>query len=213
MGKPMEETYQCYQLLKGLPSKFDSIVQNILYWTDEKFRCKDILLELVAEETRIDFRDDLSLQRSQHEMLSVQKSKIKCHYCGKFGHFRRECRNGSTTASSGATNRRYRECRTSPKLRRHSHMPSLIGSSASSDEFNYSTFRGGRRDGNYSFKYQNDLSRYHGSTNFVAHQNEDIVNENMVLAVNGVEFPIEGKGDVKIWFNGHECLLKNVFFF
>ncbi|GFX65762.1 retrovirus-related Pol polyprotein from transposon TNT 1-94 [Trichonephila clavipes] len=34
----------------------------------------------------------------------------------------------------------------------------------------------------------------------------------MVLAVNGIEFPIEGKGDVQIWFNGHECLLRNVFF-
>ncbi|GFQ93465.1 integrase catalytic domain-containing protein [Trichonephila clavata] len=40
----------------------------------------------------------------------------------------------------------------------------------------------------------------------------DSVNENMVLAVNNVEFPIEGKGDVKIWFNGHECLLRNVLF-
>ncbi|GFS71708.1 copia protein [Trichonephila clavipes] len=189
-------------------------------------------------------------------MFSVQKWKIKCHYCGKFGHFRRECRNGSTTASSSATNRRYREYRTSPKLRRHPHVLSPIGSSVSSDEFKYSTFRDSRRDRNYSFKDRNDLSRYHGSTNFVAHQKEgksklsfflaeanlscnvsndawmldtatsnhftnnrdlfincvDIVNENMVLSVNGVEFPIEGKGDVKIWFNGHECLLKNVFF-
>ncbi|GFQ75216.1 retrovirus-related Pol polyprotein from transposon TNT 1-94 [Trichonephila clavata] len=34
----------------------------------------------------------------------------------------------------------------------------------------------------------------------------------MVLAVNGVEFPIEGKGDAKIWFNGHECSLRNVLF-
>ncbi|GFX67837.1 hypothetical protein TNCV_1565381 [Trichonephila clavipes] len=59
-----------------LPSEFDSIVQNILHWTDETFKYKDILLELVAEETRIDSRDDLSLQRSQHEMFSVQKSKV-----------------------------------------------------------------------------------------------------------------------------------------
>ncbi|GFY13731.1 hypothetical protein TNCV_4961011 [Trichonephila clavipes] len=29
MGKPMEETYQCYQLIKSLPPKFDSIVENI----------------------------------------------------------------------------------------------------------------------------------------------------------------------------------------
>ncbi|GFU40786.1 retrovirus-related Pol polyprotein from transposon TNT 1-94 [Trichonephila clavipes] len=48
MGKPMEETYQCYQLLKCLPSKFDSIVQNILRWTDETFKYKDVLLELIA---------------------------------------------------------------------------------------------------------------------------------------------------------------------
>ncbi|GFQ77274.1 retrovirus-related Pol polyprotein from transposon TNT 1-94 [Trichonephila clavata] len=40
----------------------------------------------------------------------------------------------------------------------------------------------------------------------------DVVNENIVLAVNGVEFTIEGKGDVKIWFNGHEFLLRNVLF-
>ncbi|GFX42222.1 CCHC-type domain-containing protein [Trichonephila clavipes] len=142
MGKPMEETYQCYQLIKSLPSKFDSIVQNILRWTDEKFKYKDILLELVAEETRIYFRDDLSLQRSQHETFSVQKSKIKCHYCDKFGHFRRECRNGSTTASSSATNRRYREYRTSPKIRRRLHVPSPT---VSSDEFKYNTSRCSRR--------------------------------------------------------------------
>ncbi|GFY59247.1 retrovirus-related Pol polyprotein from transposon TNT 1-94 [Trichonephila inaurata madagascariensis] len=238
MGKPMEKTYQCYQLLKSLPSKFDSIVQNILHWTDETFKYKNILLELVVEETRIDFRDDLSLQ----EVFSMQKSKIKCHYCGKFEHFRRECRNGSTTASSSATNRRYREYRTSPKLRRHPHVPSPIGFSVSSDEFHCNTLQGSRRDRNCSFKDRNDLSRYHGSTNFVTHQNEgksklsfflaeanlscnasndawildtaasnhftnnrdlfinfvDIVNENMVMAVNGVEFPIEGKGDANL---------------
>ncbi|GFX89230.1 copia protein [Trichonephila clavipes] len=255
MGKHMEETYQCYQLLKSLPSKFDSIVQNILRWTDETFKYKDVLLEVIAEETRIDFRDGLSLQRNQHEMFSVQKSKIKCHYCGKFGHFRRECRNG-TAASSGTSNRRFRTYRKGPELRQHPCVSSPIGSSVTSDEFNYNAFRGGRRDRNYSFKDRNDLSRYHGSANSVVHQNQgksklsfflaeanlscnvskdawivdtaasnhftnnrnlfinfvNVVNENMVLAINGVEFPIEGKGDVKIWFNDHECLLKNVFF-
>ncbi|GFW22744.1 copia protein [Trichonephila clavipes] len=193
MGKPMEETYQCYQLLKCLPSKFDSIVQNILRWTDETFKYKDVLLELIVEETRIDFRDGLNLQRNQHEMFSVQKSKIKCHYCGKFGHFRRECRNG-TAASSGTSNRRSRTYRKGPELRQHPSVSSPIGSSVTSDEFNYNSFRGGRRDRNYSFKDRNELSRYHGSANSVVHQNQ------------------EGKGDVKIWFNDHECLLKNVFF-
>ncbi|GFW22180.1 retrovirus-related Pol polyprotein from transposon TNT 1-94 [Trichonephila clavipes] len=187
-------------------------------------------------------------------MFSVQKSKIKCHYCGKFGHFRRECRNG-TAASSGTSNRRSRTYRKGPELRQHPSVSSPIGSSVTSDEFNYNFFRGGRRDRNYSFKDRNELSRYHGSANSVVHQNQgksklsfflaeanlscnvskdawivdtaasnhftnnrDLfinfvnVNENMVLAINGVEFPIEGKGDVKIWFNDHECLLKNVFF-
>ncbi|GFR07604.1 hypothetical protein TNCT_270311 [Trichonephila clavata] len=68
-------------------------------------------------------------------MFSVQKSRIKCHYCGKFGHFKRECRYGSTAASSGAPNRRYIECRTpSPKLRRHPVLPFPVGSSISSDK-------------------------------------------------------------------------------
>ncbi|GFW03591.1 uncharacterized protein TNCV_3988101 [Trichonephila clavipes] len=132
----------------------------------------------------------------------------------KFKTLMRDCRNGSTTASSSASNRPYREYGTSPKLRRYPPVPSPIRSSVSSDEFQYNTFQGSRRDRNYSLKDRNDLSRYYGLTNFVAHQNEDVVNENMVLAVNGVEFPIEGKGDVKIWFNGHKCLTrkKNVFF-
>ncbi|GFS97430.1 hypothetical protein TNCV_733611 [Trichonephila clavipes] len=121
----------------------------------------------------------------------MQKSKIKCHYCGKFGHFRRECRY-STTASSGASNRRSREYRTSPKLRRHPPVSSSIGSPVSSEEFHYNAFRGGRRDRNCSFKDQNDLNRYHGSTNFVAHRNEGVVNE------NSVEFPIEGKDEEMI---------------
>ncbi|GFQ63865.1 retrovirus-related Pol polyprotein from transposon TNT 1-94 [Trichonephila clavata] len=251
ISKPMDDTYQCYQLLRSLHSKFDSIVQNILRWNDDTFKCKDVLLELVAKETRINFRDSLNLQRSQHEMFSVQKSRIKCHYCGKFGHFKRECRYGSTAASSGVSNRRYRECRTpSPKLRRHPVVPFFVGSSISSDKCHYD-FRGGRQDRGYPFKDRNDLSKYHDSTNFVTHQNEcksklsfflaeanlscnvskdawivdtaasnhftnnkdlfinfeDVVNKNMVLAVNSVEFPIKGKGDVKIWFNGHECLL------
>ncbi|GFQ85365.1 CCHC-type domain-containing protein [Trichonephila clavata] len=156
VGKPIDNTYQCYQLLRSLPSKFDSIVQNILRWTDDTFKYKDVLLELVAEETRIDFRDSLNLQRSQHEMFSVQKSRIKCHYCGKFGPFKRECRYGSTAASSGAPNRRYIECRTpSPKLRRHPVLPFPVGSSISSDKCYYA-FPGGRQDRGYPFKARKD---------------------------------------------------------
>ncbi|GFY74473.1 hypothetical protein TNIN_7731 [Trichonephila inaurata madagascariensis] len=70
----------------------------------------------------------------------VQKSKIKCHYCSKLVHFRRECRNGSTTASSSAFNRRFREYGTSPKLCRHPPVPSPIGSSVSSDDSNIILF-------------------------------------------------------------------------
>ncbi|GFR00850.1 retrovirus-related Pol polyprotein from transposon TNT 1-94 [Trichonephila clavata] len=38
ISKPIDDTYQCYQLLRSLPSKFDSIVQNILRWTDDTFK-------------------------------------------------------------------------------------------------------------------------------------------------------------------------------
>ncbi|GFQ77276.1 CCHC-type domain-containing protein [Trichonephila clavata] len=106
ISKPIDDTYNCYHLLRILPSKFDSIVQSILRWTDDTFKYKDVLLELFADVTRIDFQDGLNLQRSQHEMFSVQKSRIKCHYFGKFRHFRRECHYGNTTASSGASNKK-----------------------------------------------------------------------------------------------------------
>ncbi|GFW62946.1 copia protein [Trichonephila clavipes] len=84
----------------------------------------------------------------------------------------RECRNG-TAASSGTSNRRSRTYRKGPELRQHPSVSSPIGSSVTSDEFNYNSFRGGRRDRNYSFKDRNELSRYHGSANSVVHQNQE----------------------------------------
>ncbi|GFS92962.1 retrovirus-related Pol polyprotein from transposon TNT 1-94 [Trichonephila clavipes] len=60
-----------------------------------------------------------------------------------------------------------------PELRQHPSVSSPIGSSVTSDEFNYNSFRGGRRDRNYSFKDRNELSRYHGSANSVVHQNQE----------------------------------------
>ncbi|GFR00853.1 retrovirus-related Pol polyprotein from transposon TNT 1-94 [Trichonephila clavata] len=142
-------------------------------------------------------------------MFSVQKSRIKCHYCGKFGHFKRECRYGSTAASSGASNQRYREYRTpSPKLRRHPVVPFPVGSSISSDKCHYA-FRGGKSklpfflaEANLSCNVGKDacIVDTAASNHFTNNKDlfinfVDVVNENMVLAVNGVEFPIEGKGD------------------
>ncbi|GFU15169.1 retrovirus-related Pol polyprotein from transposon TNT 1-94 [Trichonephila clavipes] len=117
-------------------------------WTDETFKYKDVLLELIAEETRIDFEME-------------------------------ECRNG-IAASSGTSNRRSRTYRKGPELRQHPSVSSPIGSSVTSDEFNYNSFRGGRRDRNYSFKDRNELSRYHGSANSVVHQNQERLNRTVI---------------------------------
>ncbi|GFS51078.1 hypothetical protein TNIN_42611 [Trichonephila inaurata madagascariensis] len=83
--------------------------------------------------------------------LVCRSRNIKCHYCGKFGHFRRECRY-STAASSGASNQRSKEYKTSPKLHRHPPVSSSVEPSVSSDGFHYNAFRGGSRERNYSFK-------------------------------------------------------------
>lgn len=41
---------------------------------------------------------------------------------------------------------------------------------------------------------------------------KSIKNENMILAVNGIEFPIEGKGDIYINFGFIDCMLKDVLY-
>ncbi|GFX73365.1 CCHC-type domain-containing protein [Trichonephila clavipes] len=112
--------------------------------------------------------------------------------------WRRECRNG-TAASSGTANRRSRTYRKGPELRQHPSVSSPIGSSVTSDEFNYNAFRGGRRDRNYSFKDRNDLSSKLRKT----------LISGPMLDLNGLKF-IGENGKIKVYAGNKQIFKANL---
>lgn len=88
------EKYLCYQLLRHLPSSFDSVVQNVLRWKDSQFNFKSITDELVAEEMRLKVRD-LDVQASNiqaNAIRNAEKEKKVCSKCHNTGHLQKECR-------------------------------------------------------------------------------------------------------------------------
>ncbi|KAG8180071.1 hypothetical protein JTE90_027852 [Oedothorax gibbosus] len=52
-GKPVDDWYQAFQLIRYLPQEFNGIVQAIYRWTDDQFKSDKVLRELQAEEGRL----------------------------------------------------------------------------------------------------------------------------------------------------------------
>ncbi|GFU89648.1 retrovirus-related Pol polyprotein from transposon TNT 1-94 [Trichonephila clavipes] len=66
--KPIDEVYVSFIFLKSLPSKFDTIAQNVLRWEETKLVFKDILAEIITEETRMQFCDCDSQKSHTHKI-------------------------------------------------------------------------------------------------------------------------------------------------
>lgn len=250
-GKPMEEVYLCYQLLRNLPQKFDSIIQAILRWNDEDFLYKKILLELVAEESRLNFRES---ECPKPEIFHIKGSSKRCYECGKLGHLQRECRYLKPPGYWESPKYRQQGRSQSPSYRHRGESPtsSRFGRNSSSER---SMERGRQPRSRYqASNRRGNKNRYHASSEgknrvtgniapiFLAEANlsgkidnncwifdtaasnhfcndknlfvyiEPVDNENMLLAVNDISFPIEGKGDVKVCLDNTECHLKNVLY-
>lgn len=245
IGKPVEEVYVSYQLLRNLPAKFDPIVQSILRWEDTKFLYDKILMELIAEESRLNFRDK---GKEKPELFHVRKSNARCYNCGRVGHIQRDCRDNKTVEPSG-----YRQPHRSPSPRYRRESPATtswykkdistsydprrsigkpqLRSQSRGNQFRQHVSHEGRSQhkGNISpiFLAEANLSSklYENcwifdtaaSNHFCNDKNlfinmKPIDNENMILAVDNISFPIESKGDVKVYFDKTECYLKNVFY-
>lgn len=89
------ELYVSFQLIRYLPAVFDTAVQSILRWSKEKFIFKDIMTELVAEETRLKLREaDLnsSLKVEIQHVQKPRKQPIICLACNRPGHLSDVCR-------------------------------------------------------------------------------------------------------------------------
>ena len=55
-GKPIEDIYCCFQVLRRLPERFQPLVQYLLMDSSDKFTYTEIVLHLLAEEARIELR-------------------------------------------------------------------------------------------------------------------------------------------------------------
>lgn len=283
-GKPVDELYLSYQLLRHLPSKFDQVVQGILRWKDSAFVYKNILLELIAEETRLHLRDQdkSGSSASKRELFHVEKARIRCSNCGKPNHLKEDCwflqsSNRGRVSFSKGRGSRY----SSPSPRRKSrgtksrptNSSVYRSSSESSDRRNSSResrdsspYRSHPNSRKYSSPKRNDSpqrrfrspERRQGTSQRTGKRKPDtkgnvlsfflveanvnyhvksntwlfdtaashhfckkrelfsnfrpVEDEHMVLAVNGVKFPIEGRGDVKVNFGYIDLVLKDVLF-
>lgn len=98
IGEPIEEKFMCFQVTRYLPRQFDSIVQGILRWPNDRFKFREIVVELGAEETRIRVRDGDRTEYTDLEAYHVRTSRrqgsgktIICFKCRKPGHIAPKC--------------------------------------------------------------------------------------------------------------------------
>lgn len=277
LGKPVEELYLSYQLLRHLPSKFDPVVQNILRWSDNKFTYQKILLELIAEETRLRLRnqDRAHSDVSRQEAFFVEKPRRRCPTCKKFHHPSQKCwyphpvgrgrgnfsrgkyrspspqnatwsspsrsDNSSSYVFNDSQDPSSREDYPRQSRSRH-HSPYRRSSPETSPSPPRSSRRSRKagtsygRTGKGKMDSKGKMSFFVAEANISDHSDDNVwifdtaashhfcknrelftnfksvKNESMVLAVNGVEFPIKGRGDIEINFGYVDCVLKDVLY-
>lgn len=227
MNVPMKDDYLSFQLLRYLPPQFDSMVQSILRWEDKKFMFKDILNELVAEESRLKLRDEDKSRDHLTEAAHVTKTrkprKKVCYRCGKPGHFKRQCRNKLPGNLETLTNSRsfspdvFRPQRNpGSRSANRSPSPSLRFKSRVKDEAQVSYLIQSNQsktrpehnawifDTGATHHFCNDLDLY---VKF-----EPLYDKEMAVAVNGVTFPIEGTGIVDLKLEGKIVRFGNVLY-
>ena len=91
----LPEIFRSFQLLRFLPDEFDSIVQSILRWKLSDLKYEDILIEFIAEESRLKLREK---DRASFMNPEVQMArKMQCKRCFNFGHPASKCNSNQRT--------------------------------------------------------------------------------------------------------------------
>ena len=49
--------FNCFQLLRYLPAESHVIAQSILWWSEQDLKLDKILIEIIAEESRLNLRE------------------------------------------------------------------------------------------------------------------------------------------------------------
>lgn len=215
INQPVKDEYACFQLLRFLPDRFDQIVQSILRWPDTKFKFKDIVVELVAEETRLHQRDhdrgkdsDIQVQHvSKPTKFKVSKPSVACWRCGIKGHVQKDCRvnlNKKSPAFKNKFNKNAYGGNPTPRRTDHRSPTNSEGFIAQAN------FSDTVRDDSWVF--DTAASHHFCKDKSYFRSFESLSGEQMNVAVDGVTFPVIGKGEIDVVFNGKQCFLKNVLY-
>ena len=224
-GKPIDDIYCCFQILRRLPEKFQPVIQFLLMDTSDKFTYSEIVLRLIAEETRIELRErelsgnlNTEIQLASKRTIpkrtvsttnsqpnnSTFKPQVTCYKCNQKGHYANKCTKTAPNQfkykrnkSRGSNFVRETDSRPQAHLSFNSHLfiaeTSLNFKSYSSD---------------CSWVFDTAATHHCCKDRSLFWNYEPLKNESMAVAVDGVSFPIEGKGNVKIIFNDIEyCFL------
>ena len=248
INQPIKEVYLSFQLLRFLPSQFDSIVQSIVRWPEDRFIFRDILSELVSEESRLKLRD--ADRHPDYEIQAIQRKpkprQVICFRCKKQGHYGNECtaqrdspkaqRDSSNArrASSNALRASSNDRRETSNDRRESSNDRRSSSNArrssTMSRRDYNTGRRNRQqnpdksihfitqsnfselDSNNSWLFDTAASHHFCKDRKLFNNFKPVKNESLAVAVDGITFPILGKGQVKLKLNSKIVTFDNVMY-
>ena len=91
VGDPVDEEDRVVHILASLPESFNMLV-TALKANPEIPKMETVTERLLHEERKMKEREDTGHEKSKAMTAKGRKKTFTCHYCGKSGHFKRNCR-------------------------------------------------------------------------------------------------------------------------
>ena len=217
MGKALDDLYVCYQLLRKMPERFQFSIQCMLQLPDESFNFKNLVNLLLAEESRQSLRESelapargpviQETRRTNRQQVPTPvftpRSSIKrdfvCFRCNRPGHLAKNCF-AKLPANSKSVNNPKSKGKFVPKCgaRPHASLSNTFSSNAFIIESSCKVNSITRVD---EWAFDTAASHHFCKDKNLFSELKFNVKDQLSVAVDGITFPIEGIGNVQMYFN------------